>query len=509
MNTDSTFAWIEKVSDLENNTFLKQLDTPADDNRKIMFELKKDDIILHCVTEFINKRTDYKLIAISKVSKTCEKYGPYNDARYKVELEKIIKFRKEIYIKESMEKFKNYLLKIRKTGNFYTKDLNWYQNGYITPCQKELLLFLNHIYKVNSGENLPYITEKINEAEISRYETYLIADSSNYNTDINEDNMNENIPLNQIFYGPPGTGKTYNVINEAVKITNFLEYNNFKNNREEITLKFKNLIDEGQIVFTTFHQSFSYEEFIEGLKSDKNGNFEPKDGILKTICKNAADNKNKNYVIIIDEINRGNISKIFGELITLIEEDKRAGNINEITVSLPYSCEKFNIPKNLYIIGTMNTADRSIALLDTAIRRRFSFKEFMPDDSTIADEIEGIKLREIFNTINKRIEYLYDRDHKIGHSYFMNIKNTEELLNVIKDKIIPLLQEYFYDDWDKIEKILGGSGTDSKWFIKKNELKPDNIFKKNWPGYDEYSENKKYSYAITSHPSVEALSNII
>ena len=371
-------------------------------------------------------------------------------------------------------------------------------------------------------------------------------------------------PLNQILYGPPGTGKTYSVVSKALEIIEGNGSNNIS--------KFKRYIASGQIKFITFHQSYGYEEFVEGIKAEtKNDNisYRIEDGAFKRICKRANGDKillkevkeelaeddfkklyenyidklplfsnntygkiletptdkqpfylyknnqssilikpqnsndpktiscdklikdifhndsygmpsyepviiqdilsqeyesyktnhiNKNYILIIDEINRGNISKIFGELITLIEPSKRLGADDEIMVELPYSKEKFGVPSNLYIIGTMNTADRSIALMDTALRRRFEFVEMMPEYDTLNKTIiEGINVGEMLKTINERIEYLYDRDHTIGHAYFINVSDIKTLANVFKNKILPLLQEYFYDDWEKIRLVLGDS----------------------------------------------------
>lgn len=167
------------------------------------------------------------------------------------------------------------------------------------------------------------------------------------------------------------------------------------------------------------------------------------------MCNKAKNDKENNYVLIIDEINRGNISKIFGELISLIEPSKREGESEELEVILPYSKENLTIPKNLYIIGTMNTADRSIALLDIALRRRFNFIEIMPQYDILKNEkIENIELDLLLSTINERIEFLLDREHIIGHSYFLNINTFEDLVQVFRNSIIPLLQEYFYDDFE-------------------------------------------------------------
>ena len=435
--------------------------------------------------------------------------------------------------------------------------------------------------------------------------------------------------LNQILYGSPGTGKTFNTINRAIEIIDSDFYQQNKYNREALKEKFEEYKKAGQIEFITFHQSFSYEEFVEGIKAipaGKDGNengedmiYDVVDGIFKKLSKEALkflitnnknsilkkrfkldakslniqadllqeddntykllkgskirkeavpsfhkynysklrdiflekaifdtskesdeffilkedyifqslsasssvvlgkmsnglsdwkevlddnlskkENKNiKNYILIIDEINRGNISKIFGELITLIEPSKRIGADEEIRLKLPYSQELFGIPSNLYIIGTMNTADRSIALMDTALRRRFHFEEMMPNSSLLENlVVDGIKIDNLLETINKRVEYLYDRDHTIGHAYFMSLENLEtkedkkaELENIFRNKIIPLLQEYFYDDWEKVRLVLGDG------FVEKIEVKSD-IFDEELIKDSEYLEEEKFIYNI-------------
>lgn len=406
--------------------------------------------------------------------------------------------------------------------------------------------------------------------------------------------MKNNTPLNQILYGSPGTGKTYHTIDKALEILG----ENLES-RDEKKAKFDEYVKNGQIVFTTFHQSYGYEEFVEGIKpridskeNSKEIEYEIKDGIFKELCEKALDNyensilnadelnkkielkekvenflnwlletnepigktkggnffvveidnktiviysegverfdgifnlnlsifmellkckdefnnatemfkkvfnrdyadrthtyyfnlvkkfkayeekqltakieNNKNndnslkpYIIIIDEINRGNLSKIFGELITLIEPSKRIGEKEELKVTLPYSGEKFGVPKNVYIIGTMNTADRSITSLDTALRRRFEFIEMMPDVSKLSIDCEGINLQELLKAINTRIEYLLDREKTIGHAFFISVENLESLKKVFKNRIIPLLQEYFYNDYALIDAVLNKNG---------------------------------------------------
>lgn len=461
-----------------------------------------------------------------------------------------------------------------------------------------------------------------------------------YNEQIQEYNIdNKSLkfeqPKNQILYGPPGTGKTYNTVIKAMSIIDDIEYKNITDKKySELKIRFDKLKQQDQIEFVTFHQSYSYEEFVEGIKPDiESGELKYKleDGIFKNICEKAStliiedannntglnsnpkiwkvslmktgengirkdcmknnririgfdkygedisdetvfddggsrvlsafinkmeigdivlscysektidaigvitseykwdDNlpkykryrdvkwlvKGLNYnileinsgakftlgtvyqlnnisikdvldivnqnngkqsyktndqphILIIDEINRGNVSKIFGELITLIEEDKRIGKDHQMTVTLPYSKKTFGVPNNLYIIGTMNTADRSIALLDTALRRRFDFEEIMPKPELLnGKNIEGIDLEQLLTKINDRIKKEYDRDHQIGHSYLMRVENKEQLERAYKNRILPLLNEYFYNDIDSVAKILN--------------CKPDEISsKENW-----------------------------
>lgn len=399
--------------------------------------------------------------------------------------------------------------------------------------------------------------------------------------------------------------------------------------RDEKKAKFDEYVKNGQIVFTTFHQSYGYEEFVEGIKPMINNEansqeiqYEIKDGVFKELCEKAnknyfLSNKNKNeidldklifefanyinqnfinkgdefplenkvnikkillnskdeyrsfllggsikspqrltidiikrdyldfknrkilsfkdikpkydsqsdyhgnaiyyfmfynklkefeniqnekfkikkenlnsYIIIIDEINHGNISKIFGELITLIEHSKRIGADEELKVTLPYSKEEFGVPKNVYILGTMNTADRSITSLDTALRRRFEFVEMMPDPSVLSDNCEGVNLQELLKAINTRIEYLLDREKTIGHAFFIGVKNLEDLKKVFQNKIIPLLQEYFYNDYALISAVLNDNGMiekcekDDKYLQKIKNL--DNV------------DNEKIIYNIAS-----------
>lgn len=301
--------------------------------------------------------------------------------------------------------------------------------------------------------------------------------------------------LNTILYGPPGTGKTYSTTKKCVEIC---DERQIEETTEDVRDRFRELRKDKRIEFVTFHQSYGYEEFVEGLRPDagcpdsaqtkfdtSTGGFSLTvvDGVLKQIAERAHKD-GKPYVLVIDEINRANISKVLGELVTLLEEDKRDGGENEVSVTLPYSGKPFTLPSNLYILGAMNTADRSIALLDTALRRRFEFKEMPPDLSTLVT-VEGIDLKAVLGAINNRLEYLSDRDHLIGHAWLMKCRSKEEIDGVMRSKIIPLLAEYFYDDWNKVRSVLGGGNH----FIVREPLAPP-------PGMEDDSGEDRYRWFV-------------
>lgn len=258
--------------------------------------------------------------------------------------------------------------------------------------------------------------------------------------------------------------------------------------------------------FVTFHQSYGYEEFVEGLRPVLDDNesgvvkYEIKSGAFKELCRKAKLLPNQRFAMVIDEINRGNISKIFGELITLIEPDKREGQKNEISVILPYSGELFSVPSNVDIIGTMNTADRSLAFLDTALRRRFEFEPVYPDVRNEANaplcglhvviDEQVINISQMLSAINQRIEALYDRDHSIGHAYFTSlikspdgVERLKALSLIFKNRIIPLLEEYFFEDWQKIRLVLGDNQkvNDEQFIIEiqEHEENLNNLFGNN------------------------------
>ncbi len=314
-------------------------------------------------------------------------------------------------------------------------------------------------------------------------------------------------PLNSILYGPPGTGKTYSTVSYALSCIKGIKVDEVQN-RDVYKKEFDQLLKANQIRFVTFHQSYSYEDFVEGITAVPKGDqieYIPKNGIFKEICQEAQkeENQGKNFVLIIDEINRGNISNIFGELITLIEASKRAGEADELTVTLPYSGDAFSVPKNLFIVGTMNSADKSIALMDTALRRRFAFVECLPKPELLNPIafVDGkeVDLEGLLRTINRRIEVLLDKDHTIGHAYLMNVSDKASLRDALLNKIIPLVEEYFYNDYEKIRLVFGDDEANEKeegyqiYQEDKNNYDQRTLFGRDVDGYDEkkfYSLNK-------------------
>ena len=279
--------------------------------------------------------------------------------------------------------------------------------------------------------------------------------------------MSTYISQNTILYGPPGTGKTFATASRAVEICD--DEPVAPGDRKALMARYEELRKKERITFITFHQSYGYEEFVEGLRPHVNDEgqvtYSVNPGVFRRACKAAqnsaavGDAPAKPHVLIIDEINRANISKVFGELITLLEPDKREGRLNAITVKLPYSGEDFTVPANLHIIGTMNTADRSIALLDTALRRRFDFEELVPDPAELKSrQVEGVDLTLLLKGLNERIEILFDRDHRIGHAFFYDVQTLDQLDYVFRRKVLPLLQEYFYENWSNVRRVLNDYG---------------------------------------------------
>ena len=314
--------------------------------------------------------------------------------------------------------------------------------------------------------------------------------------------------LNLILYGPPGTGKTFATIRRSVELCD----GQADLSDDEIHGRFRALVGEGsgegRIEFITFHESYSYEEFVEGLRpvtgesgedSAPRFRLEPTDGVLMRIAKRAQANRSEAFVLIIDEINRANVSKVLGELITVLEEDKRKDAPNEISVTLPYSNTRFTMPSNLFILGTMNTADRSIALLDSALRRRFEFEEISPDSDLLPERIEGMEVspREVLRIMNDRLEWLLGRDHRIGHAWLMNARTREEFDHAMRRKVIPLIAEYFYNEWEKVRAVLGN--TDD--FVARRSLEVP-------PGIEDWTDDR-YRWSVREEFARGAYENLV
>ena len=338
-------------------------------------------------------------------------------------------------------------------------DIEPYDNGFVrmgqislfvNECDVENVVFAQIIYKYfNMVEDSDNTSNDSDNADVVE-ET-----SDTELPTLSPRGKNKVMPLNFILYGAPGTGKTYATAEYAMAIIENRKVDlsqKTSDERSALMEKYKAAIKEGRITFTTFHQSYGYEDFIQGLRPDtKNGgfNFVPVDGVFKRIADEAIKHGDKDYVIIIDEINRANISKVFGELITLIEEDKRWGEINALSVTLP-SGQAFAVPNNLFIVGTMNSADKSISLIDAALRRRFDFIEVVPN----AKIVENTVLKTVLERLNEELfKELDSTDLLVGHAYFMG-KDENDLCDIMNHSIIPLLYEYFYDNSNKVKNIL-------------------------------------------------------
>jgi nucleoside-triphosphatase THEP1 len=352
----------------------------------------------------------------------------------------------------------------------FLKDNNIVSNGiypYITYNHEDNTLCTSLGY---SNDNIPNynndILEKLDDYQMETYSSSNIDDLiKQVNLNIHEfEKIISNVYIqeihkintkNIILYGSPGVGKTHNyqriisLIENGTSEKEIFDTITNNNSNEKIELNndaFKTIKDEKRVEFVTFHQSYSYEDFIEGFRPQKNGNIKLENGIFKNISKEALKNKEQNYYIVIDEINRGNISKIFGELITLIEEDKR--DIYEVT--LPYSKMPFTVPSNLYIIATMNSTDKSIATIDIALRRRFTFLKMKPNTNLVTHT----QSKNLMIELNEIIKENIGEDYMLGHSYFMKVQNDEDLEFIKEYKIKPLLEEYFYADDIKLNEVL-------------------------------------------------------
>lgn len=423
----------------------------------------KYEEILHDFTPSVLKEEQNQNLVFSKISnslKRCKNlilYGPPGTGKT---------YLTTTFLKEFLKDQTYELLSSEKRRIEAVQELTWYQvialslyvDGYIEkegkkigPSKIEKSKIITDYLKIKIENNNPRATIRGNLL------THRVGDSTKTSYVKREPLIFDRAEKGEWFLTKEGVEYVEEVLEDSISLLN------------DSTEK-RSTIEE-YYSFITFHQSYSYEDFIEGLKPDTHGD-DPSivrylviPGVFLDICKKAELDPENKYVLVIDEINRGNIAKIFGELITLIEDDKRMGEPNFVLAKLPYSKTEFGVPKNLYIIGTMNTSDRSIALLDIALRRRFTFLEVMPDYDLLKDvQIDQIDLQSLLEELNTKISVLIDRDHQIGHSYFLSVKNEleqgeenakEELLFVWYKKIIPLLQEYFYNDGERLKLVLG------------------------------------------------------
>lgn len=401
------------------------------------------------------------------------------------------------------------IYKFKDESELFAKHVNW-TKPYSSISFKNVLLF-NRIDKKNdlSLEFYQMLDKQILiiDGQAERKILSILKDKYHFKVPgilLNSNGKDDSIlkSINKILYGPPGTGKTYQTKEKSINILF-----NTKMDREQINQMYNDYLQKGQIRFITFHPSYSYEDFIEGIRpnlshNDINIGFEYHTGLFKDIALKALnelldekieswseykgekqsqiDSKvtevlengipnDKNYVLIIDEINRGDISKVFGELITLIEKDKRIGEDNQLVIQLPYTQQNFCLPPNLYILGTMNTADRSLALIDVALRRRFDFEEMPPIFDTLIEKPElfnskNLKGKPLFNASITALIKLNDilgknpdigKDKKIGHAFLCNLKDEKEILPRWKNKIMPLIEEYYYFDKQTLSEISG------------------------------------------------------
>ena len=314
----------------------------------------------------------------------------------------------------------------------------------------------------------------------------------------------EKISNNLLLYGPPGTGKTYNVVNYAVAIIENRPLEDVIADGYDGNLeKYDRYTKLGRIAFMTFHQSLSYDDFIEGIRPEvtEDGSliYTPTPGAFYKFCVSSESPQPTgvptdagNCVFIIDEINRGNISRIFGELITLLESSRRKGMPECLEVFLAQMKVPFSVPANVYVLGTMNTADKSLTALDAALRRRFEFVEMMPDPNVLRGRrIMDVDISRLLETINNRIELLYDREHMLGHAYFIPVKTIDDLAQCMINKIIPQLQDYFFDDYEKMCWVLGKASDPRQCkFIK---LRKRNRFQLNFNLPDVYDIETDYN----------------